>query len=178
MRTVFNSHAQLANVFASQTQFNGRTNSMFFERETAYSYGRHYIAAKFMTADNGEKVCFINKNQYSNSTAKHCQKLWNSIPDGIKVFRLSFGSWLDRDNLEDLIKKEFREIEILLAKQLNARSNWLYFYTATDMIKNIQEICYLFSLNVPDKYSFSNYQKASVQCYKLRLKKEKESKGV
>jgi hypothetical protein len=151
---------------------------MFFERETAYSYGRHYIAAKFMTADNGEKVCFINKNQYSNSTVKHCQKLWNSIPDGIKVFRLSFGSWIDRDNLEDLIKKEFREIEILLAKQLNARSNWLYFYTATDMIKNIQEICYLFGLNVPDKYSFSNYQKASVQCYKLRLKKEKESKGV
>jgi hypothetical protein len=178
MRTVFNSNDQFANVFASQTQFNGRTNSMFFERDTAYSYGRHYIAAKFMIADNGEKVCFINKNPYSNSTAKHCRKLWNAIPDGIKVFRLSFGSWIDRDNLPELIKKEIREIERLLSKQLTARTNWLYFYDANEMIKDIQEICFLFGLNVPDKYSFLNYQKASVQCYKLRLKKQEKVKGV
>jgi hypothetical protein len=168
MKTVFNSSVQVANVFATQTQYTGRTKSMFFERETAFSYGRHYIAAKFMTADNGEKVCFINKKQYSNTTAKHCQKLSNAIPDGIKVFRLSFGSWIDRDNLLDLIKNEIREIESLLSKQLSARTNWLYFYDANDMIKDIQEVCYLFGLNVPNKYSFTNYQKASVKCYKIR----------
>lgn len=168
MKTVFNSHAQLAQTFAAQSQIFGKSNSMFFEFGTAYSYGYHYIAAKFVTANNGEKVCFINKKQYSNSTVKHCKKLLDAIPDGIKVFRLSFGSWIDRDNLTELIEKEKKELENLLSKQLSARTNWLYFYDADDMIKNIQEICYLFGLNVPDKYSFANYQKASVKCYKIR----------
>jgi hypothetical protein len=56
MKTVFQSQSELASVFATQKQFNGRTTSMFFQRETAYSYGFHYIAAKFLTANNGEKV--------------------------------------------------------------------------------------------------------------------------
>jgi hypothetical protein len=157
MRTVFNSNDQFANVFASQTQFNGRTNSMFFERDTAYSYGRHYIAAKFMIADNGEKVCFINKNPYSNSTAKHCQKLWNAIPDGIKVFRLSFGSWIDRDNLPELIKKEVREIERLLSKQLTARTYFHYAGRAVQLFNDVNEICTLFGLQKIYTCDFKNW---------------------
>jgi hypothetical protein len=160
MRTVFNSNDQFANVFASQTQFNGRTNSMFFERETAYSYGKHYIAAKFMTADNGEKVCFINKKSYSNSTAKHCQKLWNAIPDGIKVFRLSFGSWIDRDNLPELIKKEVREIERLLSKQLTARTYFYYAGRAVELFNEINEISDLFGLPRISTKEFKNWDAA------------------
>jgi len=172
MKTVFNSHAQLANVFASQTQYTGRTNSMFFERETAYSYGKHYIAAKFMNADNGEKVCFINKNRYSNSTAKHCQKLWNAIPDGIKVFRLSFGSWIDRDNLLDLIKNEIREIESLLSKQISARTNCNYFLQAERILWKIQDVSKLFNLSEIKCEHFKDYGKAMAKYLELKFIKK------
>jgi hypothetical protein len=171
MKTVFQSNSELANVFAAQNQFNGRANSMFFQRDTAYSYGFHYIAAKFLTANNGEKVCFINKNPYSNSTRKHCQKLWCAIPDGIKVYRLSFGSWIDRDNLPDLIKKEVREIERLLNKQLTARSYFHYASQAVQLFNDVNEICTLFGLQKIYTCDFKNWVAAINKATEIELKK-------
>jgi len=171
MKTVFQSNSELANVFAAQKQFNGRANSMFFQRETAYSYGFHYIAAKFLTANNGEKVCFINKNPYSNSTRKHCQKLWCAIPDGIKVYRLSFGSWIDRDNLPDLIKKEVREIERLLSKQLTARSYFHYVSQAVQLFNDVNDICTLFGLQKIYTCDFKNWVAAINKATEIELKK-------
>jgi hypothetical protein len=169
MKTVFNSNDQFANVFASQTQFNGRTNSIFFEGDTAYSYGRHYIAAKFITANNGEKICFINKSYYSNSTHKHCQKLWCAIPDGIKVFRLSFGSCIYADNLPDLIEKEVKEIELLLNKQLNARSCFYYAMRAVKLFNQINEISELFGLPKISTADFDNWIPAMNKSALLKL---------
>lgn len=172
MRTVFQSNDQLANVFATQTQYTGRTNSMFFERETAFSYGRHYIAAKFINADNGEKVCFINKNSYSNTTLRHCQKLWNAIPDGIKTFRFSFGSRLDREILPELIEKEKKELEILLSKQLAARNNWHYFLQAELILWKIQDVSKLFNLSEIKCEHFKDYGKAFSRHLELKFIKK------
>ena len=104
MRTVFNSNNQLAKTFAAQSQIFGKSNSMFFEFGTAYSYGRHYIAAKFVTANNGEKICFVNSRYYSVTTSKHCGELWNAIPDGVKVFRVPLPRVFDLDQLPTIIK--------------------------------------------------------------------------
>jgi hypothetical protein len=172
MRTVFQSNEQLANVFATQTQYTGRTNSMFFERETAFSYGRHYIAAKFMNADNGEKVCFINKKQYSNTTSRHCQKLWNAIPSGIKTFRFSFGSRLDREILPELIEKEKKEIEMLLGNQLSARNNWHYFLQAELILWKIQDVSKLFNLSEIKCEHFKDYGKAFSRHLELKFIKK------
>lgn len=171
MRTVFNNNSELASVFASQNQFQGRANNLFFERDTAYSYGHHFIAAKFLTANNGEKICFINKNPYSNSTAKHCQKLWCAIPDGIKVYRLSFGSWIDRDNLPELIRKEVREIERLLNKQLTARTYFHYASQAVQLFNDVNEICTLFGLQKIYTCDFKNWVAAINKATKIELKK-------
>jgi hypothetical protein len=168
MRTVFNSNTELASNFATQNQFYGRSNAMFFEREQAFSYGKHYLAAKFLTANNGEKVCFVNSRPYSVTTAKHCQELWNAIPDGIKVFRLWFGPYLDFDNLEELIKKEKKEIELILLKQLSAHTNWFLFFHANERIENVQEICKLFGFDVPKKESFENYLLAAAKSHEIK----------
>jgi hypothetical protein len=122
-----------------------------------------------MIADNGEKVCFINKNRYSNSTAKHCQKLWNAIPDGIKVFRLSFGSWIDRDNLPELIKKEIREIEMLLSKQLTARTSFYYARWAVELFNDINEISELFGLPKISTKEFKNWDAAMNKAAWIKL---------
>lgn len=172
MKTVFQSNDQLAQTFAAQTQFNGKTNSMFFQRETAYSYGFHYIAAKFMIADNGENVCFINKNPYSNTTSRHCQKLWNAIPGGIKTFRFSFGSRLDREILPELIEKEKKELEMLLSKQISARNNWHYFLQAELILWKIKDVSSLFNLPEIKCEHFKDYGKAWSKHLELKFIKK------
>ena len=161
MKTVFQSNSELASVFASQKQFNGRANSMFFERDTAYSYGYHYIAAKFVTTNNGEKICFVNSRYYSTTTAKHCSELWKAIPEGIKVFRVPLPRVFDLDQLPTIIKVMTEQAEGYLSKQLTARTSTVNFYIARNLISDIKEISELFGLNVPSVWDFKNFTLAS-----------------
>jgi hypothetical protein len=167
MKTVFNSNTQLAQTFAIQSQSHGRTASMFFEYGTAYSYGYHYIGAKFVMANNGEKVCFVNSRYYSPTTAKHCGELWNAIPDGIKVFRVPLPRVFDLDQLPTIIKVMTENAENHLAKQFTARKSTVNFYIANNLISDIKEISELFGLNVPNTFDFKNYQQARVKVYNI-----------
>jgi len=161
MKTVFQSNAQLAQTFAIQSQTHGRTKSMFFEHGTAYSYGYHYIGAKFVTANNGEKVCFVNSRYYSPTTAKHCGELWNAIPDGIKVFRVPLPRVFDLDKLPSIIEEMTKTAEGYLTKQLKARKSTVNFYMGFNIIGDIKEISELFGLNVPRVWDFKNFTLAS-----------------
>jgi hypothetical protein len=161
MKTLFNSNQDLANTFAAQSQIFGRTKSMFFEHETAYSYGHHYIAAKFVTANNGEKVCFVNNRHYSVTTAKHVQNLFAAIPNGIKVFRVPLPRVFDLDQLPTIIKVMTETAEGYLSKQLTARKSTVNFYIAFNIIGDIKEISELFGLNIPNTWDFNNFEKAS-----------------
>lgn len=168
MKTVFNSHIQLAKTFAAQSQIFGKSNSMFFEHETAYSYGYHYIAAKFLRAINGEKVCFVNSRYYSQSTLKHCGKLWNAIPDGIKCFKVPLPRVFDLDQLPTIIKIMKENAEDHLAKQLTARKSTVHFYIANNLISKIKEISELFGLDVPQTWSYKNHEQAMQKAYLIQ----------
>jgi hypothetical protein len=161
MKTVFNSNTQLAQTFAAQSQILGRTKSMFFQKETAYSYGYHYTAAKFVTANNGEKICFVNSRYYSPTTAKHCSELWKAIPEGIKVFRVPLPRVCELEQLPTIIKVMTKQAEGYLAKQLTARKSTVNFYMAKNLISDIKEISELFGLNVPRTWDFKNFTLAS-----------------
>jgi hypothetical protein len=161
MKTVFNSNTQLAQTFAAQSQILGRTKSMFFEYGTAYSYGYHYIGAKFATANNGEKVCFVNSRFYSTTTSKHCAELRNAIPDGVKVFRVPLPRVFDLDKLPAIIEEMTETAEKYLAKQLTARKSTVNFYLAFNIIGEIKEISELFGLTVPRVWEFKNFTLAS-----------------
>jgi hypothetical protein len=168
MKTVFNSNSQLAQTFAAQSQISGRSKSMFFEFGTAYSYGHHYIAAKFVTANNGEKICFVNNRYYSTTTSKHCAELWNAIPDGIKVFRVPLPRVFDLDQLPYILKVMTEQAEGYLSKQLKARKSTVNFYMAFNIIGDIKEISELFGLNVPNTWDFKNYQQARIKVYNIQ----------
>jgi hypothetical protein len=161
MKTVFNSNTQLAQTFAAQSQILGRTKSMFFEYGTAYSYGYHYIGAKFVNANNGEKICFVNSRYYSTTTSKHCAELRNAIPDGIKVFRVPLPRFFDLDKLPSIIEEMTEKAEGYLAKQLKARKSTVNFYMAFNIIGDIKEISELFGLNIPRVWDFKNFTLAS-----------------
>jgi hypothetical protein len=135
---------------------------MFFEHETAFSYGYHYIAAKFITADNGEKICFVNRRHYSVTTSKHCGELLKAIPYETKVFRVpiprNFGYW----QIGEVLKQMKEEAESYFKKQLSARTSDFNYTIGMRIAGDIKEISELFSLCVPSLWDFE-YQKQAFQ---------------
>lgn len=67
MRTVLRNHDEVCHVWAQQKQAAGRSGNIFFERESIYSYGRHFEMARFID----DETVFITSRGYSVSTAKH-----------------------------------------------------------------------------------------------------------
>ena len=83
MKTVFSNHDQVAHIWASQSQHQGRAGNIFFEDQTIYSYGYHFAIARF-APEFGNTVLFTNRG-YSNSTAKHMGIVRRAIPDNYRV---------------------------------------------------------------------------------------------
>lgn len=75
-KTVFDT-AQCAHVWAQQTQDWGRNakGTVYFERETIFSYGAHFPMARFARKD----VVLVNRDKYSTSTSAHQGDVWNAI---------------------------------------------------------------------------------------------------
>ena len=69
MKKVFSSHNEVAHIWASQSQYEGRAGNIFFEDGVIYSYGYHFPVARF-APEYGNIVLFTNKG-YSSSTGKH-----------------------------------------------------------------------------------------------------------
>ena len=66
MKTVYSSNIQLTETFNKQGQSYGKANSLFFEDNTLYSYGRHYPLAIIQ-----DSYVLINDTGYSVTTGKH-----------------------------------------------------------------------------------------------------------
>jgi len=158
MKKVFSSHASLSHAWANQTHEIGKASAMFFEGPVIYSYGYHYEIARFIDAPNGEKVCFINSNGYSNSTAKHTNHVSSAIPQNITKFHVPFvidgGYWhksqtVKVDQLPIIINKMMLNIDSLIEKQLNARSKFHYFNSIYSIYNHVLNICELFNIEKP-----------------------------
>lgn len=80
MKTVFSNHDQVAHIWASQSQDQGRAGNIFFEGDKIYSYGYHFCIARFANEFLAPIVLFTNRG-YSNSTAKHKGIVSRAIPD-------------------------------------------------------------------------------------------------
>jgi hypothetical protein len=158
MKKVFSGHASLSHAWANQTHPIGKANSMFFDGPVIYSWGYHYEIARFIDAPNGEKVCFINSNGYSNSTGKHTNHVANAIPKNITKFFVPFvidgGYWhksqtVKIDQLPSIINKIMLNIDSLIEKQLNARSKFYYFNSIYSFYNQVLNICELFNIEKP-----------------------------
>ena len=83
MKRVFSSHNEVAHVWASQSQPEGRGGNIFFEDQVIYSYGRHFPVARF-APEFGAVVLFTNRG-YSSSTGKHKTIIRGAIPNSFEV---------------------------------------------------------------------------------------------
>jgi hypothetical protein len=159
MKKVFNSNAQLCHAWANNTQQYGKASNLFFNNGTIYSYGYHYELAQQITATTGEKIIFVNENNYSNSTAKHKNHVIRSIPSNIRCYIVPFtNNRFSVDMLQDSINAMAKNVEDLINKQLNAKTVPYYFSEAEKISQNITEICELFNLSKPN--TPDNWEKA------------------
>lgn len=176
MKKVFSSNSELAHVWANQLQSEGRASSMFFYGPVIYSYGHHYEIARFIEAPNGQKVCFVNANGYSNSTAKHTAHVWAAIPDGIPTFKVPFATGstysynrvhhVDVQSLPGIVAAMLVECKNLLHDQLKARTYFGSFYSAAQKFEDIISICNLFDIPVPARPE--NWEAARIKAENLR----------
>ena len=115
MKTKFN-NSELSHVWANQTQTHGKGSSMFFEYDTIYSYGHHFIIAKHITNKEGKKCVFFNDRHYSNSTSKHQSLVWRSIPANVEFFK---------------VRAFFNDIETSTSAHLENLGNYLEYALET-----------------------------------------------
>jgi hypothetical protein len=176
MKTKFTSNASLSHAWANQLQDHGRTENMFFENDTIYSYGRHYIIGKQIISNNNQRVVFINTNGYSNTTAKQTNHVFRAIPDGIEVFNVPF-KYSDSFHIEGLpltIEVMIKDVATLINKQISAKSSFYYFIDAKDKYEQIESICNLFELQIPKKPE--NWEAAQIKSeYLKETVKEREN---
>jgi hypothetical protein len=66
MRKVLKSSAEVAHIWAAQSQEHGRAGNMFFDGASIYSYGTHFEIARHV-----DGVVLFTTRGYSNSTSKH-----------------------------------------------------------------------------------------------------------
>jgi hypothetical protein len=169
MKTKFN-NSELSHIWANQTQSHGKGSNMFFENETIYSYGYHFIIAKYVTNKDGQKCIFLNKRSYSNSTNKQQSLVFRSIPENVTFYRVvSFddvqGTRAHKDNLIHYIN----EAEKL--QQLTIKANKLkmgYLNQLESQIDIFNKYVSFFGLNDLEQFT-------SDSLYGLSLKERYET---
>jgi glutamate synthase domain-containing protein 2 len=124
MKTVF-SNRELTHVYAQQYQHYGRSSNMFFEGAKIYSYGYHYLIAKFI--DN--ETILINDTGYSNTTSKHISLVTSATSHKRQFFKTK----------TDLTQVHYT-IKSYLQKIPKARENKEYYLNEIfDLFKSLNE---------------------------------------
>lgn len=123
MRTIF-SNTDLVHTFAQRTQQEGRTSSggMFFNGNSIYSYGYHYLLGEFIN----ETTILINDTGYSSSTSKHIHLLINAT----RQYRQLYFKDICLDNVYNRIINASKSI-------INARKKEIY---ANEIIKAFESL--------------------------------------
>jgi len=87
MKTVF-APSEVAHIFANKQQDNATNSgrSLFFEKDSIYSYGRHFPIAKHVENNEGVKALLFTTRRYSNTTAKHIAVVRNATSHLNKIY--------------------------------------------------------------------------------------------
>lgn len=89
------SNSQVAHRWAQQSTGRssyGRSGNMLFDGECIYSYGHHWLIARFLTSPKG-RVVLINNNARSVSTAKHTSEVrgaLHGLPNVAHIFHVRY----------------------------------------------------------------------------------------
>lgn len=102
MKTVF-TNSEIVHVFNEQNQYKGRTSSgsMYFYNNKIYSYGSHYILAKFLDSN----TILINDKGYSTTTGKHISLITSATRDKKQYFITKTDYKTVNQNIKEFLNK-------------------------------------------------------------------------
>lgn len=98
--------SDVAHAWANKMSENGKSSNLYFEGLNIYSYGSHYLLAKFVLVD--ERTCvWINDKGYNNSpsTSKHISLVRMASSHYRQFYWSESDQYKVRMTLEKLIKK-------------------------------------------------------------------------
>jgi hypothetical protein len=116
MKKVFSSHNEVAHIWASQSQSEGRAGNIFFDNAVIYSYGLHFPVARF-APEAGQIVLFTERG-YSSSTGKHKSLIRAAIPSNYEMIYCDDPTRSNMHNLDVWARKVERLRADFAAKKL------------------------------------------------------------
>lgn len=80
---------EIPHLWANQTQDSARNpqGNLFFEGDTIYSYGKHFVIAKLVEW-KGERLCLLSEREYSSTTSRHQRQVESAVPHGVRKVRV------------------------------------------------------------------------------------------
>jgi len=172
MKTVL-SPQDVAHVFAHQSQSEARNSngSLFFSRQTIYSYGHHFSIAKFVENSKGQSTLLFTTRSYSKTTARHVRIVSSATSHINKIYCYSPDE-SPRSNIEQFE----REIKNILSGIDKARKPEKYILLAEAIQSRAKIYADFFGLKIKeiDKLlKAANSGKYAENLAKERLAKEK-----
>lgn len=142
MKTVLKNNAEVAHVWAQQTQSEGRGSNMFFDGVSIYSYGRHFEIARFIRPG----IVFLTTRDYSVSTSRHKHIVRNAISHK-QVFTVP-----SMDNHDENVKYFITEISRLdKAIRSSITHAGIYARDLGELAGHLQKYLELFKKNITKK---------------------------
>lgn len=117
MKKVLKNHQEVAHVWASQSQAEGRSGNMFFNGPSIFSYGEHFEIARIVAP----KVVLFNEARYSSSTGKHQSYTWRAVSH-MKVYTVP--SMFDHNTNVDYLTKGILSAVETIKKSRTGMSNY------------------------------------------------------
>lgn len=108
-------NSQVAHIWANQSKPKAKGSNFYFEGDTIYSYGPHYLAGKIHTV-KGAKVALVNSTRYSVCTSHHTSKVAGAL-QGLMPFLYSS----DVTSIKTALKESLKGIENQFAYYLKRR---------------------------------------------------------
>lgn len=141
----------VAHLFAHQLQNEARNsgNTLFFNRESIYSYGSHFCIAKLV---DSETLLFTERS-YSNTTAKHINTIRNATNHIKKIYCYNpngtydenFNAWQNEtdNNIQKLAKANKPEIYINELKRIQDKVNIYANYFNIEIPLNLKNALFI-----------------------------------
>lgn len=140
MKTVFANHREVCHIWAQQKQSEGRASRIFFDGPVIFSYGRHFPMARFVD----HHTVLMTTRGYSVSTAKHMSYVRQSLPNGIKLFRVRDVLTADHASNAFHLVEDIKETR---NKSIKAKSNKSYLqHLVLSKVEHLREYVQHFSV--------------------------------
>jgi hypothetical protein len=122
-----------------------KASNLFFERENIYSYGHHFLIAKHVVGQRGERAVLFTQRTYSKSTTAHLTIVKNASS------HLDMLYVPDPDlESEELFEKWYREIKTIADSLNGSRKPQKHMLHIQSVFENAKRYADFFGLEIPE----------------------------